>query len=159
MILIKGSTAHVEAVAKIYEEAKKGEFCVWSEHYPTAEHAHHDAECGGLYLLTDGDTVVGCASVEEIPEDNDLPFWRITDDTHREIARIAIAPEYQGRGYARLMVGLLLDELRAQGARSVHLLAAPENPPAVRTYEKLGFDRVGECHRYGHGYIAFEKIL
>ena len=64
MVLIKGSTAHVEAVAKIYEEAKKGEFCVWSEHYPTAEHAHRDAECGGLYLLTDGDTVVGCASVE-----------------------------------------------------------------------------------------------
>lgn len=159
MDLIKASTKDYPYAATLYEAVKGGKFCAWDESYPTADRAKADAEANCLYLLKDGDSVIGCASVEPIPEDNDLPFWRINDETHREIARIAISPEHQGKGYAKLMVGLLLDELKKQNVRSVHLLAAKINPPALKTYLSLGFDILGECFRYGHDYYVCEKII
>ncbi len=159
MKLIKASINEYLCAAKIYEAVKGSTFCAWDENYPTADRARMDAEAGCLYLLKDSENVIGCASVEPISEDNDLPFWKINDETHREIARIAISPEHQGKGYAKSMVGILLDELKENGVRSVHLLAAKMNPPALKTYLALEFDILGECFRYGHEYFVCEKLL
>lgn len=158
MQLIRANADDVKAVAALYEAVKQGEFCVWTEHYPTVEHAAADAAAGCLYLLEREGELIGCASVEPIPEDDDLP-WQVCDGNHREISRVAVAPAHQGRGYAKEMVRLLVDELRQQGVSSVHLLAAKANPPAVRTYRALGFTRLGECHRYGADYYIFELLL
>lgn len=43
--------------------------------------------------------------------------------------------------------------------RSIHLLAVKKNTPVVRTYSALGFDFIGECHRYGADYYVCEKLL
>ncbi len=158
MQLIKAKSNDVAAVAALYDAVRQGEFCVWNADYPTREHAATDAAAGCLYLLVQSGELIGCASVEPIPEDDDLP-WRICDGQHCEISRVAIAPEHQGRGYARMMVGMLLEELRRQGVSSVHLLAAKANPPAVKTYRALGFAFLGECHRYGADYYFFELPL
>lgn len=159
MELTRAAENEIYAVSRIYEAVKGGEFCVWSESYPTREHAILDQRAGCLYVLKDGGKIVGCGSVEPEAEDNDLPFWRINDGTHREISRIAISPKHQGRGYAKVLVSLLIEELRAQGVRSVHLLAAKKNPPAFRTYRSLGFEFLGECHRYGADYYVCELLL
>lgn len=159
MELIRATADDVAAVVKIYDAVRGCGFCVWSDAYPTIEHAARDQSLGCLYVLRIDGEVVGCASVEPIAEDDDLPFWRINDGSHREISRIAISPAHQGKRYAEKMVSLLLDELRFQNVSSVHLLAAKQNPPAYRTYRALGFDFIGECHRYGADYYVCEKIL
>ena len=159
MNLLKGSLKDAAEVARIYESAKGTEFCAWNEFYPTLEHAQNDALAGCLYILKDGDVTLGCASVEAVPEDSDLPQWRVRDEAFCEVARVAIAPEYRGKGYAKLLMSLLIEELKRDGVRSIHLLAAKMNPPAYRTYASLGFDFLGECHRYGHDYFVCEKLL
>ena len=100
MELIKATAADVQAAAEIYESVKNGEFSVWNENYPTADDATRDEAAGCLYILKDGEETIGCASVEPEAEDDDLPFWRVNDGTHREISRIAINPAHQGKGYA-----------------------------------------------------------
>ncbi len=155
----KATPADLAAVVNIYDAVRGRGFCVWSDHYPTREHAARDGEAGCLYVLRHDGKVIGCASVEPIAEDDDLPFWRINDGTHREISRIAISPAHQGKRLAQTMVGMLLDELKKQGVSSVHLLAAKANPPAFRTYRALGFDVLGDCHRYGADYFVCEKLL
>ena len=159
MELLKASAADVSAVVEIYDAVRGRGFCVWSEHYPTEEHAARDREAGCLYVLKRGGEVIGCASVEPVAEDDDLPFWQINDGTHREISRIAIAPAHQGKRLAQTMVAMLLDELKKEGVSSIHLLAAKANPPAFRTYRALGFDVIGECYRYGSDYFVCEKLL
>ena len=157
MELIKAPKDGYLIAAGIYNSVKGGCFCAWDEGYPTAERAKADEDAGCLYLFEDGSCIIGCASVEPISEDNDLPFWRINDETHREIARIAIIPEHQGKGYAKIMVGLLLEELKKEGVLSVHLLAAKMNPPALKTYLSLGFEILGECFRYGHDTMSVKS--
>ncbi len=159
MELLKANFADISAVVNIYNAVKGRGFCVWSESYPTEEHARRDEKAGCLYVLKDGEEVLGCASVEPVAEDDDLPFWRVNDGTHCEISRIAILPAHQGKHLAEKMVGMLLCELEKKGISSVHLLAAKANPPAYRTYRALGFDFIGECHRYGSDYFVCEKIL
>ncbi len=159
MKLLKATSADISAVVKIYDAVRSRGFCVWSEQYPTMEHAMRDEEAGCLYILEHDGEVIGCASVEPIAEDDDLPFWKINDGTHREISRIAISPAHQGKRLAQKMVGMLLEKLKNEGISSIHLLAAKANPPAFRTYQALGFDFIGECHRYGADYFVCEKIL
>lgn len=159
MKLEKATTAEIADVTRIYEAVKGVGYCVWNEDYPTAEIAEDDQAAGCLYVLKNEGEILGCASVEPIAEDDDLPFWRINDGTHREISRIAILPSHQGMGLAKKMVSLLTDALKEEGVRSIHLLAAKENPPAYKTYSALGFDLIGECFRYGHDYYVFEKLL
>lgn len=159
MEFFKATAADIAGVVSVYDAVRSRGFCVWSEQYPTALHAEADEKAGCLYVLKDGGKVIGCASIEPIAEDDDLPFWRINDGTHREISRVAISPDYQGKHLAREMVSALLTELKGQGVRSVHLLAAKKNPPAFRTYQSLGFDFLGDCYRYGADYFVCEKIL
>ena len=159
MELLKATPADIATVANIYDSVRNRGFCVWNENYPTAEHAMRDEKASCLYVLKYDGKIIGCASVEPVSEDDDLPFWKINDGTHREISRIAISPEYQGKSLARIMVEKLIYELKKQGISSIHLLAAKSNPPAFRTYQALEFDFIGECHRYGSGYFACEKIL
>ena len=97
--------------------------------------------------------------MEPETEDDDLPVWRICDGTHREVARVAVASAMQGNGLAKKIMARLIGELAAEGVKSVHLLAGKKNTPAVRTYRALGFDFIGECHRYGADYYICEKIL
>ena len=159
MELLKANAADIAAVITIYDSVRNGEFCVWNEYYPTIEHAMADLNAGCLYVLKHEGEVIGCASVEPVAEDDDLPFWKINDGTHREVSRVAITPGYQGKGLSRKMMEMLMDELKKQGVLSIHLLAAKKNRPAFRTYQGIGFDVVGECFRYGADYFVCEKLL
>ena len=159
MELLKANAADIAAVVTIYDSVRNGKFCVWNEYYPTIEHATSDFDAGCLYVLKCDGEVMGCASVEPVSEDDDLPFWKINDGTHREVSRVAIAPDHQGKRLSGKMMGMLMAELKKQGVSSIHLLAAKKNLPAFRTYQALGFDVVGECYRYGADYFVCEKLL
>jgi putative acetyltransferase len=54
--------------------------------------------------------------------------------------QIAVAPEAQGTGLARL----LLDRAKAESPDGLSLHVNVDNPRAVRFYEREGFRRVGE---------------
>lgn len=157
--LIRASYSDAAIAAMIYDRVRGKDGSVWDDGYPTLSHATADAEAGCLYLLYEGAIAVGCVSVEPISEDNDLAFWEIRDETHREISRVAIIPERRGRSLSGKMVSMLLELLRESGVRSVHLLCAVQNEAAKRVYESLGFVFRGECFRYGHDYLGYEMIL
>ncbi len=148
----------LDEIVGIYESVKGGEFCPWNESYPTAADAKGDIEAGTLYLLKNGGAIIGCISLEPFSADDDL-CWRVCDGKHREIVRVAIAPKYQGRGYANIMVKMLIGEMRHIGVSSLHLLVAKANPPALNTYKSNGFEIIGECYRYDTDFFIGELVL
>lgn len=155
----KADFSDLEKILALYDCVRGGEFCVWDEGYPNRARAESDISSGGLYVLEEGGEILACASVEPQTEDDDLPEWRICDGTHREVARVAVSAVHQGKGLAKRIMLLLSDTLRADGVRSIHLLAGKKNIPAVCTYRALGFDFIGECRRYNADYFVCEKIL
>lgn len=52
-----------------------------------------------------------------------------------------------------------MEELKNRGYQAVHLLVAKDNVKALRSYDKLNFENVGECELWGHMYWCYEKAL
>ena len=158
-ILYVGRSDEARIASDIYDAVRGEGFSVWNENYPVYEDALADAKAGCLFLLREGEIALAVASVEPVAEDDDLPFFRICDGSHREISRVAVAPKFQGKGYAKEIMEKLISHLKDGGVRSIHLLCAKQNLPAMAVYKALGFDFIGECHRYGADYYVCEKLI
>lgn len=83
---------------------------------------------GGQILLADitGRTV-GCVALLPMPGDA------------YEVAKMAVAPEAQGRGVGRLLMEAALAWARERGARRLYLESNARLAPALRLYESAGF--------------------
>ncbi|MEN4918470.1 GNAT family protein [Achromobacter spanius] len=65
-------------------------------------------------------------------------------DGNARLGRVAVAPTERGRGQARPMVALMIDEaFRMPGIERLELNVYMFNTPAIRTYERLGFTLEG----------------
>ena len=77
----------------------------------------------GIFLIIDGDAVIGSVGC----------FGTEIDD-------LIVAKKYQGRGYGSAALGLILDELRAEGHYDhVEACVKKDDAEAIRLYEKHGF--------------------
>jgi len=59
------------------------------------------------------------------------------------LVRVALLPEWQGRGVGSAIVRMLIERAREQGS-ALTLDVFKANPRAMQLYESLGFVRVGE---------------
>ncbi len=146
------------AILSLYQDAASDPFSTWNEYYPSMQEIEHDIETGNLYLLVEQDTLIGALSVVPENELDERPEWRIRENA-AEIARVAIARSHRGKGYAAVMMREILEQLKEEIYFSVHLSVAKKNLPALTTYEKLGFETVGEAQLWGNTYFLMEKTL
>ena len=70
------------------------------------------------------------------------------------IAGIGVAPAYRVRGIGETLMLGVIDEARARGLRELWLEVLVQNEPAIRLYEKLGFERVRELEVWALGSLA-----
>ncbi|HTW14178.1 MAG TPA: GNAT family N-acetyltransferase [Nocardioides sp.] len=123
-----------------------------------ADAASRDAEAELWVATTDEGTLLGCVTI--CPPGS---RWReIARDDEGEFRMLAVAPDAQGRGVGRALVGLVLDRFRDDGASAVALSSLREMTAAHRLYERLGFTRLPERDwkpRPEVDLIAFRKEL
>ncbi len=160
----RAGAEELSQIYELYQSVIGSAFCVWNENYPGLQELNHDFETGNLYVLVqnaegEDSPVVGAMSVVPENEMDHFAFWKCKEASVRELARIAVAPRWQGLGLSGEMVRRAAMFLGSQGCPAVHLSVVKTNLPACKTYEKLGFAVVGEADMYGHGYYLMEKII
>ncbi len=148
-----------EELLALYGAQKGREGCFWTEEYPSDETIDFDLSRNALYVMKAEDRIVGAVSIDEDEAINNLPCWNHDLDPEIEFARIAILPELQGRGLAKILLRFLLDELKKQGYRGVHIMVNRENPRAIRLYDGFHFANVGECQMYEQDFYCYELAL
>lgn len=146
------------AILRMYRSVIGKPGCNWSVTYPNEVTLYDDFNTGNLYVLCRGKTILGAGSIVPKNELDDLDCWRYRENP-REIARIVIAPEYQGKGYGKQLVNKLCHKLEDSHCQVVHLLVSTENHHAQNLYREAGFYSKGQCQRYDHDYYAFERKL
>lgn len=57
---------------------------------------------------------------------------------HVEVSAVCTHPDARGRGYARLLMSMVMDDIRRRG-KIPFLHTFADNQPAIRVYESLGF--------------------
>lgn len=145
-------------IMKLYRSVVGSEGCTWDAFYPNEDTLLEDFEAGQLFVLRKGEQIVGAGSIVPENELDDLDCWEIKENA-REIARIVIAPEYQGKGYGKHLISKVCFKLKHTDRKAVHILVAKENRHALNLYRRVGFKYKGECHRYDLDFFAYEKIL
>lgn len=80
------------------------------------------------------------------------------DDRTPEIA-VAVMPEARGRGIGEALVKTMCDKAR-QRDRAGLCLTVRSNNPAIRLYERLGFEYVAEAERINRvGGVSYGMVL
>ncbi|UVH57423.1 GNAT family N-acetyltransferase [Variovorax paradoxus] len=64
------------------------------------------------------------------------------------LGTLAVDPAFHGQGIALAMVSEAIDTLKTAGVKRIELFAESDNAPALRFYEKLGFEREGTLRKY-----------
>jgi ribosomal protein S18 acetylase RimI-like enzyme len=70
------------------------------------------------------------------------------------IAGVGVAPPHRGRGVGEALMRGVLEEARKRALREVWLEVLVQNEPAIRLYEKLGFERVRDLEVWTLGSLA-----
>ena len=67
---------------------------------------------------------------------------------HWKIFRLMIAEEFQGKGYGKAAMQVILEKLRLEGAKVVLVRYNLENDVATRLYQHFGFVEVGRTETH-----------
>lgn len=65
-----------------------------------------------------------------------------------DITNVAVRKDRQGEGIGKLLVQELIKKASDAGVTTIHLEVRESNTPAIRLYEKLGFERLGVRRNY-----------
>ncbi|BFM10099.1 hypothetical protein R50072_02520 [Simiduia litorea] len=107
-------------------------------------------EQGGYVLtLTAGDEVVGCCALLK------------GDGDHFELAKMAVAPAYQGLGLSHLLMEAAIAQAKAVNARALDLLTSSTLTRAVELYKRYGFIVLpAKCHSdYARCDVVMQLVL
>lgn len=158
LILELAKKEELKDVKALYNSVINTPYCIWNEEYPSEFEIDLDYKNNKLFVLKYNNLIIGAASIVPENEMDDKDCWtELNDDC--EIARIVIHKDYQGKGFAKKLVSLLIEEIKILKYKSIHLAVHVDHIPAYKTYTGLGFKMVGSTFMYGHNYKLLELLL
>ncbi|WP_428243133.1 ribosomal protein S18-alanine N-acetyltransferase [Gynuella sp.] len=122
----------------------------------------HDFPWGGQNITSsiDGTRKTLCLTVDD-QITGFLAYSLIQDQL--DILHVAIASEYQGRGYGRRLLNFLLTDIGLSAGTEVFLEVRVSNTPAICLYQSMGFNEIGirkNYYRYAnHCEDAIQMVL
>lgn len=146
-----------ETILGLYKSAIGSQGCTWDEGYPSVLHMESDMEREALFCLkTDEGEIVGAISIDDDKQVENLPCWSLGG---AELARLVVKESYQNQGVAGKLLTNAMEILKQRGYRYVHFLVSKNHIKALRAYDKLKFDNVGESDLYNGSWWCYEKKL
>ena len=84
-----------------------------------------------------------------------------SDDGVYEIAKMAVEKDARGKGYGKLLMEAAINGAKAKGGNKIVIVSNTVLEPAIRLYEKYGFEttRLGQDPNYERGNIEMELVL
>ncbi len=124
---------------EVVEQMNKGGIYIWDEVYPYIV-LENDIEKSRFYILeNDGEIIATFALCEENGEKSKLG-WKDSEALALYIYRLAIKPDFMGKGIATKLIENCMELAKNKGAKYLRLLVVEENKPAFKLYEKNNFD-------------------
>lgn len=149
LVIRKASAEDVVAMGEFYEDVcgylqAHVNYPGWRKGiYPSQETAAEAVEEGSLYVAFKDGVIVGSMILRHRPETGyDTVNWKreLPYDKVLVIVTFAVHPDYSGQGIAGRMIEYAEELAGRQGIQSLRLDVVEDNIPAVRLYEKHGFE-------------------
>lgn len=166
--MIRPATVHDVARVKKITEACAAHMCAqgiyqWNAHYPSEAVFKKDVEEGSLYVFELVDEVVGCIMCSTYKDElyNSID-WQSPEGHNLYIHRLAVHPDFQGRGIAQQLMDFAENKAIALHCHSVRLDTFSQNPRNNRFYQTRGYQKLGDVYfpkQSEHPFHCYEKVL
>lgn len=133
----------------------------WQDGYPNPKVLRRDIEKNEGFVLTNGSNIIGYAAVmiNDEPQYDEIDGEWLTTEDFVVYHRVAIAPEFLGKGYAKELISAIHDFAKENNIRSIKADTNFDNPAMMTIFEKLGYEYCGGVMINGSPRRAYEKVL
>jgi len=135
----------------------------WNEHYPSQEAFQKDIHRGELYVFKKEGKIVGTIVLSDFmdAEYKDID-WLTKNEHNLYIHRLAVHPEAQHQGNARILMDFAQDFAKKSLCPSIRLDTFSQNHRNQRFYEARGYKRLGTIYfpkQSEHPFYCYEKLI
>lgn len=128
----------------------------WNESYPNFEAFQGDMERGELYVFISEGIILGCIVIStKMDKEYETVNWLSKTSDHYYIHRLAVHPDYQGKGIAQNLMDFA-EDLGVQNKKaSIRLDTFSKNVRNQKFYEVRGYKRLGNIYFPGQSEFPF----
>ena len=132
----------------------------WDDVYPDGQILKDDITGGKMYLYIIDHKLAAAFTINRISDPEYIDGrWKYPEHSASIIHRLCVRPDCQNGGIGTKAVIAAERILKDNGIISVRLDAFPQNPAALRMYQKLGYTNVGTIHLRKGAFYLYEKLL
>lgn len=135
----------------------------WNEFYPNALAFERDIEHDECYVLEIENEVIGCVTISTLMDEEYVPIdWLTPNENNIYIHRLAVHPEYQGKGYAQQLLSFAEDYAKTNTYASIRLDTFSQNKRNQKFYECRGYKKLGDIYfpkQSEHPFHCYELVL
>lgn len=135
----------------------------WNEHYPNAEAFENDIHRNELYVLTSENNILGSIVISTLMNDEyNAIQWLTPSDKNIYIHRLAVHPDFQGRGFAQQLMDFAEKFALEHDNISIRLDTFSQNNRNHKFYELRGYIRLESIYfpnQSKHPFNCYERVL
>lgn len=160
------SESEADEIFEIYDKCRRamqasGIF-QWQDEYPAIENIKQDILDKTLYGYYEDGLCLGavCISTFQDEEYKEID-WKGPEENVIVIHRLAVNPDYQTKGIARLLMDFAEDFAKKEKYSAIRLDSYSQNKRALKFYENRGYKKRGECFFSGRDmpFYCYELIF
>lgn len=141
---------------------KKGIF-QWNEKYPSKEILQQDIELQQIWKLQVGTTIIGTIVLTEM-EDKEYKNvkWLTKNYKNLYIHRLAVLPNFQGKGYAQKLMNFAENYAKEHNFKSIRLDTFSQNKRNQLFYEKRNYTKLESIYFPNQSefpFYCYEKVI
>jgi ribosomal protein S18 acetylase RimI-like enzyme len=119
----------------------------WNEFYPNATAFKRDIDNGECYVLEIKNEIIGCITISTYMDEEYNPIkWLTSNDNNIYIHRLAVHPNFQGKGYAQQLLSFAENYATIKNYRSIRLDTFSQNKRNQKFYELRGYKKLGDIY-------------
>lgn len=162
----KALPSDLDSVYKLVQSCAKAMIAIgiyqWNEHYPTKERFQKDVELQELYVLEEDNIVIGIIVLTDFMDEEYIPIpWLTNNENNLYIHRVAVHPDYWGKGYAQQLMDFAEGFAKNNEYQSVRLDTFSQNQRNQKFYEIRGYQRLGNIYfpkQSEHPFYCYELL-
>jgi GNAT superfamily N-acetyltransferase len=138
---------------------------IWDECYPAIiTQAQIDYMLGRMYAVDTIRAEMGGGIRYEIIVGEERPrgylAWSVAGDGTGWLHKLYLGRQWRGRGAGQVALAQVIENVRAAGARTLRLYVNKRNRPALRAYERAGFQTVDSVvTEFGGGFVMDDYVM
>lgn len=150
-MILKANQSHINNLLEITkacaQHMEKAGVFQWNSTYPNHAAFKNDVNRGELYIYMHDKKVVGSIVISTFMDaEYKTVEWLTQTTNHYYIHRLAVHPEFQGKGIARKMMDFAENLARQNNVASVRLDTFSKNLRNQRFYEARGYQKLGNIY-------------